>query len=530
MMMTAEAIDPRAGSDTMGRPRKGTLVKTRDGRWQALIRLPDGTRKRLPPGGFKKGTSEAFAREKASVWSEKARREGSVQVQPRRTEDRGSSWVEQWLAERRQRGIASVVGNEWHYRCYILPAIGEKHIRDWTADDLRKLCAELDGKVQREEITWKTAGIIWSTASKMCSDAVRSKVAALRCRDDNPAKDVAGPDRGVRVAKQYLFPSEVLTFVQCEAVSLQWRLLTVVAIYTYMRLGELRALRWEDVDLKHQVIHVHRSYDHTTQGDKSTKSKHARRIPIEPVLLPVLRWMRAQEPSAELVISMPTRRQIAQGFRTQLRRAGVTRAELHEATRTRKAMTFHDCRSTGITWAAIRGDEPLRIMQRAGHKSMSTTMGYIRTAEALRAGFGEPFPDLTACCWEPGLAHDIAHSAISARNQKALCGGASDGNGQFQTDSHSQRQSIVADGEANTAETGSACNSVCSLADADRSPRDVLIERLTETIKTATATGDLAAARVAHEALGKLLDEPKPGVAKVVDIRSQRSRKGGSRS
>jgi hypothetical protein len=27
---------------------------------------------------------------------------------------------------------------------------------------------------------------------------------------------------------------------------------------------------------------------------------------------------------------------------------------------TRKAMTFHDTRATGITWWAVRGDDPLR--------------------------------------------------------------------------------------------------------------------------------------------------------------------------
>jgi len=425
MMMTATAIDPRAGSDTMGRPRKGGLVKLKNGRLQVQITLPDGTRKRMPPGGFPKGKSEAYAREKALVWTEKAWREGSVQVKPRPTGEPADSWVDRWFAERRQRGLTSAKSNEIHYRLHIRPAMGEKHIKDWTADDMRQLCAELDGKVQRqrEPLNWRTAINIWGTATKMCSDAVSSKVTELRCRDDNPAKDVAGPDRGVRRAKQYLFPSELLTFVQSDAVPMRWRLITVLAIYTYMRLGELRVLRWEDVDLEHQVIHIHRAYDHTTHGDKSTKSKHARRIPIEPALLPVLAWMRAQEPTADLVMpDMPAVTGMAHAFRVYLHKAGVTRTELHEATRTRKAMTFHDCRSTGITWAAIRGDEPLRIMQRAGHKSMATTMGYIRTAEQLRAGFGQPFPDLTACSWEPGLAHRNAHSVVSAQNHEQQMG------------------------------------------------------------------------------------------------------------
>ena len=48
---------------------------------------------------------------------------------------------------------------------------------------------------------------------------------------------------------------------------------------------------------------------------------------------------------------------------------------------TRKAMTFHDLRATAITWCAVRGDDPLKIKQRAGHASFSTTEGYIREAE-----------------------------------------------------------------------------------------------------------------------------------------------------
>jgi hypothetical protein len=74
----------------------------------------------------------------------------------------------------------------------------------------------------------------------------------------------------------------------------------------------------------------------------------------------------------------------------------VTRAELFESDAHREHVTFHDLRATGITWSAVRGDDPLRIKQRAGHKAFSTTEGYIREAENLREGFGEPFPTLPA--------------------------------------------------------------------------------------------------------------------------------------
>ena len=75
-----------------------------------------------------------------------------------------------------------------------------------------------------------------------------------------------------------------------------------------------------------------------------------------------------------------------------MEKAGLTRADLFASDKTRKAMTFHDLRATGITWCAARGDEPLRIKQRAGHATFSTTEGYIREAENLGASFGDLFP------------------------------------------------------------------------------------------------------------------------------------------
>lgn len=53
-------------------------------------------------------------------------------------------------------------------------------------------------------------------------------------------------------------------------------------------------------------------------------------------------------------------------------------------------------RATGLTWMAVRGDEPLKMMQRAGHTNFQTTQIYVRTAEAIREGFGAPFPALPA--------------------------------------------------------------------------------------------------------------------------------------
>jgi integrase len=67
---------------------------------------------------------------------------------------------------------------------------------------------------------------------------------------------VRGPDRGVKVCRQYLYPSELLQLATSPHVREDWTRAIVIGIYTYCRVGELRALTWDDVDLEHRTITV----------------------------------------------------------------------------------------------------------------------------------------------------------------------------------------------------------------------------------------------------------------------------------
>lgn len=175
-----------------------------------------------------------------------------------------------------------------HYVGFIKPAVKEKHVRDWTSDDVRAIVALLDSKIASDDISAKYASNVWGTATKMCADAVKSKVAELRVRTDNPAKDVAGPESEER-AKQLLYPSEFLKLVSCEDLPLRWRRAIVVAIYLYPRAGEQRALAWSDIDLEPGIVHVHQAFERRSRTVGSTKSGRSRRFAIEPALLPLRR-------------------------------------------------------------------------------------------------------------------------------------------------------------------------------------------------------------------------------------------------
>ncbi len=267
-------------------------------------------------------------------------------------------------------------------------------IVDVTRSDVERLVEKLDNAVTARACSWKTATNTWGVVSKMFGDAQCSKVLALRARTDNPCTGVRGPDHGVTKSKAYLYPSEVAALVSCARVPLRWRQVFALAIYTYARPGEVEALTWEDVDLEHRILHIHRAIDRSAKGKvKATKTNNPRRIPLEPAILPLLSALRGEDASGR-VVCMPPVSDLSIGLRKYLVWAGVKRAELFANDRTRKQITFYDLRATGITWLALRGDDPMKIMQRAGHENMSTTMGYIREAENLVNAPGEVFAAL----------------------------------------------------------------------------------------------------------------------------------------
>ena len=262
--------------------------------------------------------------------------------------------------------------------------------------------------------------------SRAMRDAFKSKNLSLRCRDSNPCLDVEPPDRGTVKSKPYLYPSEFLQLVTCEAIPLAVRRAYALAIYLYPRAGELEVLQWESVDLEHGVISLHCAVDQNTREVRAPKGKAPRQFEIEPELLPMLRAMRAARPKAAHVFEpWPLDKDRADELRANLQVAGVARSALFASDATRRNLTYHDLRATGATWAAIRGDQPLRIMHRAGHKHLTTTMMYVREAENLRVGFGQVFPRLPAVLIEGGEAScatvdpsENPHPRSQARSQR----------------------------------------------------------------------------------------------------------------
>jgi hypothetical protein len=124
--------------------------------------------------------------------------------------------------------------------------------------------------------------------------------------------------------------------------------------------------------------------------------------------------------------AMPPREDWAKRLRKYLGWAGVPRAELFADDETRRPMSFHDLRHTGITWRAVRGDNHLKVQRAAGHDDLRTTQRYINEAQTFEAeAFGEPFPAIalaTLSSFGAGFGvsavPDVRHPAFPAEKQR----------------------------------------------------------------------------------------------------------------
>ena len=100
----------------------------------------------------------------------------------------------------------------------------------------------------------------------------------------NPCRDVSLPTiRGRR--EHAADPDDAARMIR--ALPKKDQCVWAIAFYAGLRLGELRALRWEDIDETIGLIHVQRSWD-AKEGEIETKSFAGRRdVPIIAALRPV---------------------------------------------------------------------------------------------------------------------------------------------------------------------------------------------------------------------------------------------------
>lgn len=180
-----------------------------------------------------------------------------------------------------------------------------------------------------------------------------------------------------------------------------WALAILLLAYTGLRFGELRALRWRDIDFAGRVIQVRRNAPSSMPARsrcrvKRPKGRRGRSLPLIDQAVDVLRRVQAAGyPSGPDDLVLPTSGagmlqvgRVRDAFYRGLRRAGLG----HLRDKEHNPIVLHDLRHTFGT-LAVRKLPLTDVKEFMGHKDIQTTMRYVHSvprndaAEVLSEAF-----------------------------------------------------------------------------------------------------------------------------------------------
>ena len=163
-----------------------------------------------------------------------------------------------------------------------------------------------------------------------------------------------------------------------------WRAMIPFALWSGLRIGELRALRWDDLDFVSGVLHVRRAVDDV--GDlQPPKGGQARIVDLPKKALALLRKHRHEHGPYVFCQedgSMLTR------WSCEPRSRGADVPDGPLARICRKAglrrVGWHMLRHTYASHLMMRGAKPVEVQELLGHASLTMTMRYSHLSPGAR--------------------------------------------------------------------------------------------------------------------------------------------------
>ena len=177
-----------------------------------------------------------------------------------------------------------------------------------------------------------------------------------------------------------------------------WSPVVLIAIFTGLRISELRGLRWDDVDLKKAELHVRQRADRYNKIGHPKSAAGERVIPLPPMLVNTLRKWKLACPNSELGLVFPAADGSIESYVNVTRHAlvpvllaaGITTPVLDKNGRPTRDENgkpiieakygWHSLRHFYASWCINREKDgglelPAKVVQaRMGHASIAITM------------------------------------------------------------------------------------------------------------------------------------------------------------
>jgi integrase len=222
-------------------------------------------------------------------------------------------------------------------------------------------------------------------------------VHALGRRRNKEARVAARQKGNLRIGVDIPSPTEIQAIIAALDDDCR-RAVLLTAIFTGLRISELRGLRWDDVDLKRSELHVRQRADRYNAIGKPKSAAGERVIPLPPTLVSTLRKWKLACPNGDLGLVFPAPDGSVESYVNITRHAliptllaaGVTAAVLDEhgkPTRDERGKPiieakygWHSLRHFYASWCINRRVDgglelpPKMVQARMGHASIAITM------------------------------------------------------------------------------------------------------------------------------------------------------------
>lgn len=171
---------------------------------------------------------------------------------------------------------------------------------------------------------------------------------------------------------EYLSIAEIQKLIEVTKSSLYHIYTTpymiLTAIYTGMRLGEIMALQWDDIDENKQTININKSYDYISQKVKAPKNSSSKRtIYISESLIKILNELKQNGHKfifAESNNKLPSNNAVNHALKNRMKKAGINKEGFH----------FHSLRHCHVAYLVAHHVDWYEISKRLGHSNIGITM------------------------------------------------------------------------------------------------------------------------------------------------------------
>jgi integrase len=293
----------------------------------------------------------------------------------------GESWIKAAEAYGLER--ATIKQYREHVDQHIVPFIGGLRLSDLTAQAVRKFEDRLRGEGRSPAMVRKVVGSLGS----LLADAQEQGLAAR-----NPVRDLRrnrrrGKDRNAekRQKGRLKVGVDIPTREEIRAIlddaPRRWRPLLITAVFSGLRASELRGLRWKDVDLTKNELHVRQRADRFNEIGKPKSAAGERIVPFGKFVANVLKEWKLGCPKSDMDLVFPNGAGKVESLANIINRGLIPTQIAAGITINGKAKYtgLHALRHFYASWCINRpvegglGLPPKVIQERLGHSSITMT-------------------------------------------------------------------------------------------------------------------------------------------------------------